>query len=744
VPSKSRKPFYSRLRLSSFLGMFGSKASAAVPTPPSSPVLPIQQRNLDEARALKQQQRLGEALALCRQILAAQPGDIDASLLAAEISVALGDRDQAVAMYSGVIELRPDQSLAYYKRGNIFKDREQRELALADYDRAIALDPGYAYALCNRGVVLSRLNRLEAALDSFDRAITAAPHDAIAFCNRADVLRELKRSDEALASYDRALSIQPNHLESHFNRGLLLSEHGRFAEALVSLDNAAALKPDHAEVHLSRANVLHKLGQYDEAIQAYARVLACDPKFRFVRGLLQHNKMFICDWDGVATGIEQIVAGIGRGESVSTPFAVLSLVDDPSLHQKAAQIWVRVECPPSSALPVPRARGKSEKLRIGYFSGDFYDHPVSSLSVELFESHDRSRFEIAAFSFGPDKPGPMRRRLESAFDRFVDVRDRSDRDVALLARSYEIDIAVDLSGHTIDSRTGILAQRAAPLQVGYLGYPGTMGADYIDYLIGDPTIIPVENQPHCSEKIVYLPYSYLPHDSTRAIDAKAPTRGQAGLPAEGFVFCCFNNSYKITPDVFSCWMRILARVDGSVLWLPQNNPFAARNLRREAELRGVDPLRLIFADRAPSISQHLARLGLADLFLDTLPYNAHATAIDALWASLPIVTCIGRAFAGRVGASLLRTLELPELVTMSLRQYEDLAVDLATNPTRMAAIKQRVARNRLTTPLFDSRSFVLNLEAAYGKIHERHHAGLPPDHIHVGDATNLTAITARR
>jgi predicted O-linked N-acetylglucosamine transferase (SPINDLY family) len=326
---------------------------------------------------------------------------------------------------------------------------------------------------------------------------------------------------------------------------------------------------------------------------------------------------------------------------------------------------------------------------------------------------------------------PIRRRLEKAFDRFVDVCDRSDHEVALLARRYEIDIAVDLSGHTDGARPGILARRAAPIQVAYLGYPGTLGAEYIDYLIGDPTVIPPEHQSHYSEKIVYLPHSYLPNDSTRPIDT-TPTREQEGLPPDGFVFCCFNASYKLSPETFSSWMRILARVDRSVLWLSSlTDSAAAGNLEREARRCGIDPRRLIFAQRAPSSSQHLARLKLADIFLDTLPYNAHASSIDALWAGVPVLTRIGRSFAGRVAASLLRSIELPELVTTSIQQYEGLAVELATNPTLLAEIKQRLANNRLTTPLFDSRSFVRHLESAYTMIFERYHAGLSPDHIYV-------------
>ena len=777
----------------------GSSPPAAAVAPPLPPAQRAQGAGLEAVRALKQQGRLGEAQALCQQALAIQLDDVEACLLLAEIYVDQGDRDPAVELYSRVIEHKPDQALAYYKRGNLLKDHEQLEAALADYDRAIALKPDYAYALCNRGVVLSRLNRLEAALDSYNRAIAISPDDAIALFNRAVVLKqvgqpeealasfakalalkpdyldahyhrallliELRRLTEALASFDAALALKPDYLEVHFNRGVLLVElrrltealasfdraaalqpalpdvHrsrgglllelGRFIEAVESFDRALALKPGDADIHLMRATAFLKMKRYAEAIQEYARVTAVKPDLRFALGFQQHCKSQMCDWSDRDADIERLVAGVRSGATVSSTLHVLAVVDDESVHRQAAQIWVREECPAIRDLPALPKRAASGKLRIGYFSGDFHDHPVAVLAAELFERHDRSRFEITAFSLRPNQYSANRQRLEKAFDRFIDVSDKPDHEVALLARRHEIDIAVDLGGHTDSGRPGILARRPAPVQVAYLGYPGTMGADYIDYLIGDSTVIPPGQESHYSEKIVYLPHCYLPNDSTRRI-AATPTREQEDLPADRFVFCCFNASYKIMPETFSSWMRILARVDRSVLWLSAlTHPAAADNLRREADKCGVDPSRLIFATLAPSSSQHLARLKLADLSLDTLPYNAHASSMDALWAGLPVLTRIGQAFAGRVAASVLRSIELPDLVTTSIQQYEDLAVELATNPPRLAAIKQRLANNRLTTPLFDSRSFVRYLESAYTRIFERYRAGLSPDHIHV-------------
>jgi predicted O-linked N-acetylglucosamine transferase (SPINDLY family) len=350
--------------------------------------------------------------------------------------------------------------------------------------------------------------------------------------------------------------------------------------------------------------------------------------------------------------------------------------------------------------------------------------------AELFERHDKSKFEIIGFSFGPQVEDEMRTRVSRSMDRFIDVRTQSDEEVMQLSRELEIDIAVDLKGFTQDSRTGIFIGRAAPIQVSYLGYPGTMGASCIDYLVADRTLIPVESRQHYSEKIVYLPDSYQVNDSRRVIAANSPTRSEEGLPEKGFVYCCFNNNYKITPSVFDLWMRILNRVEGSVLWLLEDNPSAGVNLRQEAARRGVSRERLIFARRLP-LAEHLARHQLADLFLDTLPCNAHTTASDALWAGLPVLTQMGEAFAGRVAASLLGAVGLPEMVAATKVEYEALAVELALDRSRMKTIKDRLQKNRLTAPLFDAATYARNLESAYTAMYERHNAKLPPEHISI-------------
>jgi predicted O-linked N-acetylglucosamine transferase (SPINDLY family) len=391
---------------------------------------------------------------------------------------------------------------------------------------------------------------------------------------------------------------------------------------------------------------------------------------------------------------------------------------------------VRETCQADDSLGTIPKRAPHGKIRVGYFSADFREHPVASLLAELIETHDRSRFEVIAFSFGPEAPDEMRKRLARAFDRFLDVQGKSNLEIASLARSLSLDIAVDLGGYTHGNRANMFALRAAPLQVSYIGYLGTMGAGYMDYLIADPTIISPADQRHYSEKILYLP-SYQANDSKRRIADHVFTRKELDLPGTGFVFCCFNTTYKITPATFAGWMRISTSVEGSVLLLYADTAAVVSNLRNEARRSGVDADRLVFGKRLP-IPEYRARYRAADLFLDTLPYNAGTTASDALWTGLPVLTCVGKTFAGRVAASLLQAIQVPDLITYTQERYEELAIELATHPQRLVEIKKRLADNRLTKPLFDTSLFTKHLEAGYTSIHARYQANLPPDHIHVG------------
>ena len=533
----------------------------------------------------------------------------------------------------------------------------------------------------------------------------------------------------ALASHDKAIQLNPNNPQAHNNRGSALQSLHQYQAALESYDRAIQLDPAYAEAHANRANALMALKQYEPALESFNRVLELQPDVEYLRSLRLYMRRQICDWENAHQDLSDLESAIERGEKAALPFATLALTNSPTLQRRAAEIYALDKYRATNAIAAPN-HPRHDRIRIGYFSADYYNHATSYLMSELFERHDRGKFEVLGFSFGPNISDEMSKRVSASMDRFLDVRSMPDRDIAQLSRELEVDIAIDLKGYTQDHRAGIFNHRAAPIQVSYVGYPGTMGASFMDYLIADPTLIPESSRTHYSEKIIYLPDSYQPNDSRRPVAATAPTRTGERLPESAFVFCCFNNTYKITPAIFDIWMRILARVPGSVLWLLDGDPASTANLRTQAQLRGIDPARLVFARPLP-LADHLARHALADLFLDTSPYNAHTTASDALWTGLPVLTCLGETFAGRVAASLVNAVGLPELITSTWPDYEELAVALAQDPQRHQSLRSRLHAARNTAPLFDTPAYTRHLEAAYIAILDRHHAGLPPDHIHV-------------
>jgi predicted O-linked N-acetylglucosamine transferase (SPINDLY family) len=640
----------------------------------------------------------------------------------------------AVESYDKAIFLIPEFAGAYNNRGNALQALEQYRAAVESYGKAILLKPEIVDAYNNRGSALHALQQYQAALESYNKAILLKPDYAEAYNNRGNTLHSMQQYQAALESCDQAILLNAELAEAHNNRGNTLHSLQHYQAAVESYDKAIHLKPEFVDAYFNRANSLHIFEQYQAALDCYDKLILLEPAYAYVQGARLHMRRFLCDW--VDTDMEfdsecrLLEAAIDRGERAAIPFPVLSISGSPGMQRKAAEIYVRDKVPSRSSIGAIARWPKRDKIRIGYFSADFYNHATSYLMAELFERHDRSRFEILGFSFGPATVDEMSKRVSAGMDRFLDIRFTPDREAAQLSRDLEVDIAVDLKGFTRDARTGIFAERAAPIQVNYLGYPGTMGADYIDYLIADPTLIPEASQCHYSEKIVYLPDSYQVNDSQRSISAKPCTRAGEGLPESAFVFCCFNHAYKITPAVFDIWMRILGRVEGSVLWLLENNTWAVANLRKEAARRGISPERLVFAKRLP-LAEHLARQQLADLFLDTSPYNAHTTASDALWGGLPVLTCMGETFASRVGASLLRAINLPELVTESQADFEQLAVELAHDGQRCQAFRQRLQQNRMTAPLFDTQTFTRHLEAGYSAMVERYRAGLPPEHIRI-------------
>ena len=685
----------------------------------------------NRANALRDLQRYDEALAGYDRALALNPNYPEALNNRGSILLSLRRLEEALGSFERARALKPEYADAYNNCGNVLVELNRPLDALASYDRALAINPQQAAVHFNRANVLTSLKRQEEALADFGKAIALRPDYADAFNNRGNVLLDLRHLDAAFASFSKAVALRPTFAEAYSNLGVVLLERKQLHEALANYDKAIALKPDQAEVHYNRGYALEGLKRIDEAADSYARALGLKPNYEFLAGTLLHTQTRLCDWTDFPAKLEKLTTDLHAGTPASSPFPLLALTDDPALHKQAATAYSRTKYPARDVLGPLAKRGPGDRIRIGYYSADLREHAMAYLLAELFEAHDRARFEIFGFSIGPDTGDAMRQRISAAFDTFNDVRECNDRGVAALSRELGIDIAVDLNAYTQDSRPGMFAHRCAPVQVNFLSYPGTMGADYIDYIVADKTVIPSERHGDFTEKVITMPHCYQVNDSKRRISDRVFTRTALGLPAQGFVFCCFNNNHKILPATFEIWMRVLKAVEGSVLWLLEDNATAARNLRKEAAARGVDPQRLVFAGRM-SLADHLARHRLADLFLDTLPYNAHTTASDALWAGLPVLTCTGIAFASCVAASLLMTLGLPELITDSPEAYEAKALALARDRAALQEIKERLAERRQTTPLFNGTLYARHLEDAYSAIHERSRNGLPPAALIVG------------
>jgi predicted O-linked N-acetylglucosamine transferase (SPINDLY family) len=683
---------------------------------------------LDRAFDLYEAGDLDSAIDLCRAILQIDDKQYGAHYLLGSI---LGEKrrlEEAAAALKRAIALDASRPVAHYNLANVLRWMGRQADALAAIDACLALTLENAKALMLRADCCIELDRLDEALRNAEQAVALAPADAEAHKIRGNALAKLWRLAEASASYDKAIALSPRYAEAFLNRAIVRQELGSDDRALDDWREAAALKPDYAEAHYSLGGLLQTKGRVEEALASFDRAWILKPDLDYLSGTICHARQQLWDWSEFATASDRIHQAVAAGKRAVQPFQMLSISDSNALNRQAAAIYVASgvkEIGPPPAFP-RAARG--DKIRVGYFSPNFRNHPMAVLMAEVFERHDRTRFEVTAFSFAPGFADTMKKRLTAAFDRFLEVGDQSDQQIAALARSLEIDVAIDLNGFNRYNRIGAFAARAAPNQARFLGYAGTSAAPFIDYFIVDRVVIPDAQRAHFSERLVRLPYTYFPYDTTLEIAAEAPDRTTLSLPQRGFVFCCFNNPYKITPSVFDGWMRILRQTPGSVLWLLRDDESAAENLRREAQAREIDPNRLVFAGRMP-LAQHLERHRLADVFLDTLPYNAHTTACDALWAGVPVLTRIGESFAARGAASIVTAIGLPEMIVRSQAEYEAMAIELATNPDKLAAIKAKLANNRLTTPLFDTERFTRDLERAFEAMCERHRLGLPPEDI---------------
>jgi predicted O-linked N-acetylglucosamine transferase (SPINDLY family) len=579
-------------------------------------------------------------------------------------------------------------------------------------EQSLLIEINQPYSWFYLGIAFKQLKDFTQAIECYEKAIRLKPDYAEAYCNLGNVRVELKQFETALQNFDQALAINSQFTLAHFNRGNLLRDLKRFEEAIACYQLSLQLKPDFIDAYCNLGAAYRQSKQYYQAIDIYDKALSLKPDSEYLPGQRLFSKLLCCDWQNLEQETSVIIAKIAGGGKMALPFQVLSLTDNLAIQQQAAICWTQDKFPANpSELHIPHYAGHRQ-IRLAYFSADFRTHPVAYLTAQLYPSHDRQKFEVFGFSFGHINDD-MTKRLQAGFDQFIDIQNLSDQEVVALARKLEIDIAIDLGGHTQDCRTGIFAMRAAPIQVSFLGYAGSMGAQYMDYLIADKVVIPEQYQSYYTESIAYLPHCFLVNDNTLPVSSRVFRRSDFDLPDSGVVFCCFNNAYKINPQILDSWTRILVRVKDSVLWMSVDDESAQQNLLKETARRGINPARLVFAKRMADIGEHLARLQLADLFLDSFPYNAHSSACDALWVGLPILTRMGQGFASRVAASLLDAIGLPELVTETTAQYEKLAIELASSPEKLAAIKSKLAANRLTTALFDSGQFSRDLEAAY-------------------------------
>jgi len=708
-----------------------------------------------------------EAYRLCDFILEQDTGNVVALHLFGILNALRRDFPKALKSLDRALTLSPHNPDLYVDKGKILNETNRLEDALLCLDKALAINerhpialdlkasillllkrpadaleildrllqiaPSHSRTLNNRGLALTELNRYDNAIESFRLAAASDSKNPEIWANLGHALFKSKSYNDALAAYSNALKISPDFAEAWLGRGNTLASLKQYDEALSAADRAIANKPDLAEAWGLRGGIYADLRRPEQAVLAYSEAMRTDRNLPFVKGNLLHQKMLCCDWSNIESIIAEIEHDIELKKPSAEPFGWQGIANSEHSLQKAAEICGAKLYPGGpAAIAHGIAENTTRKIRVGYLSGEFRVHATSHLLTGVLEEHDHNRFDVYIFDNGWDDKTDLRRRIAASTNEIIEITNLNDASAVSAIRKTGVDILVNLNGYFGDHRMGIFARRAAPIQVNYLGFPGTFGCDYIDYIIADRFVIPEDRRSFYTEKVIYLPHCYQPNDCTKIIGTTIFKREELGLPEHGFVFCCFNNNYKIVPDVFDCWARILKRVDGSVLWLLHSNATAVSNLIKEAVVRGISPDRLVFADRMP-LADHLARHQLAGLFLDTLPYNAHTTASDALWAGLPVLTQTGTTFPGRVATSLLNTVDLPELAVQTQQEYEKTAIHLATHPTELALLKNKLLKNKPTAPLFNTKQYARHIEDAFRAMFDRYKRGLEPAHISVSN-----------
>ena len=686
---------------------------------------------LTEALRYIESRDFSQAKKLVEKAMLIDEKDIDANHILAIIYQSEGNYDQSLSFFERTLSIQNNVPEVWYNKGLLHNEFKQYEAAIFHYERAIELNPSFANAIINLGNSCIKIGKFDNALKCYNQVINLGMADYEVWLYKGNAQYELGRYSDALFSYQQAILLQPNSAACWNDISVLLYKLGRYNEALTSSKRALSLSPISAKLWNDNGTILERLKKNNEALESYKKAFEIENSTDYVLGSIIHAKLLTSNWNQLDSDISQLIQKIRSGERAILPFSALTVLDSPELILKATKTWLAHQCLPSQN-PLPlKPDLKNRKIKIAYYSADFHNHPVSILYARLFELHSREQFETYAFSFRDAPIGDaMRPRLLKAFDHFIDVKDKTDIEIANLSRDLEIDIALDLSAYTQGCRPGIFSSRAAPVQIN-IANPVSMGAEFIDYMIGDRILITPEIEKNSTEKIIYLPHSFQANDSERPVDFNKFKRSDFNLPESCFIYCCFNNSYKISPEVFGGWMKILKNVSNSILWLAETDAISKANLIQEAKKRNVDPSRILFAQRLNGYGDHLARLSLADLFLDTLPFNAQTTASDSLWAGVPLLTRLGKSWCGRVAASLLSAVGLDNLIVDSYEDYINLAINLGLDSEKYQLIKKRLLQNRLQKPLFDSQLFTENIEKAYVEVFNRYRNQLPPEHFYV-------------
>jgi len=704
--------------------------------------------------------KLDDAKDLINKILEFKPEDFDSLNLLGIIFFKKHNYTKSIEIIKKLIKIYPNNEIAYFNLGNVFVATDNNKNAISNFKKAVEINPNFVEALTNLGKIFLKDNSLDNAEKYFLRVLKLNPKNAYIYFEIGNILMNKNFYEEAIKNFNIAIGLKKDFLEAFNNLGLAQCNIGMYSEAINSIKSAISLRSSYAEAYnnlgtiylklkdfekalinftlaknlkvdyfdavYNLASTFLELKKYNESIENFNLAKEINSDADFLISNLIHAKLSICDWENLKDLKNELENKNSLNKKSSTPFNLLGIFDNPKMHLECSNAFINSNFKVNNFYIFEKKI--KNKIKVGYFSSDYYNHATMYLIAELFEQHDKKTFETYGFSFGPKKKDFMKGRAINALDKFFNVEEQSDFEIVKLARKQNLDIAIDLKGHTQNSKMGIFFSKVAPIQCSYLGYPGTAGGSFIDYLIADKVVIPDDQRKFYSEKIIYMPDSYQVNDGKRLISKKPMFRKDFNLPENSFVFCNFNSNWKILPEIFETWINILDKVKNSVLWLLEDNKDASENLLKFSKSKNFDIKRIIFAKKLPN-DQHLARLQLANLSLDTFPYGAHTTASDALYVKLPLITLIGKSFQTRVGSSLLKCLKLEELITKSLIEYTDKAVEIALNKKKYFEIKDKLINNHKITKLFDSISFAKNIEKAYKIIFKRYVDNLSPDHI---------------